>query len=150
MSTDVVVEFVGDVAIDRKQTAEREYEIARGRVEQARRDLAAAQVALVQARAERREARAEYEEQVRARRKPRQTNIVRRILAEIAANPMDRKSIVDKTGLDATTVSSTLTRLRRAGFVHRDGTDYAGKWTATPAGVAFRDSDAPFPKEHRG
>jgi predicted transcriptional regulator len=149
MSTNLVVEMVGSGSLDRKISAEREYEVARSRVDQARQELAVAQNALVVARAERRDARNAYEEDARARRKPRQTNIVRRILSQIAESSATRKEIVDETGLDPTTVSSTLTRLRHAGFVERDGSDFAGKWKTTTEGMSFLNSDAPFPKEYR-
>lgn len=150
MSTDLVSEMVGEGMLAEKQAAERRYEFARGRVEQVRAELAKAQADLIAARQERKTAREQYEDDVRARRKPRQRNIVRRIISSVVANPGTRAEIVERTGLDATTVSSTLTRLRRAGFVHRDGTDYAGKWVASPSGLEFMDGDAPFPKEHRG
>lgn len=150
MTTNLVTEMVGEGMLAAKQAAEREYDQARGRVEQAKRELAAAQVALTSARASRQQARIEYEDEVRSRRKPRQTNIVRRILDVIQpGNPATRAEIVERTSLDATTVSSTLTRLRRAGFVQREG-DFAGRWVASEAGTIWAASNAPFPKEHRG
>ena len=151
MTTNLVTEMVGEGMLAAKQTAEREYEIARGRVEQAKRDLASAQAVLGQARASRQAARIQYEDEVRANRKPRQTNIVRRILDVIQpGNGATRAEIVRRTQLDATTVSSTLTRLRRAGFVTRDGDDFAGLWVATQNGIMWAASNAAFPKEHRG
>lgn len=150
MTTNLVTEMVGEGMLAQKQAAEREYEQARGRVEQAKRELAAAQVALSAARSARQQARIEYEDEVRSRRRPRQTNIVRRILDVIQpGNPATRAEIVERTSLDATTVSSTLTRLRRAGFVEREG-DFAGRWVASQDGVIWAASNAAFPKEHRG
>ena len=150
MTTNLVTEMVGEGMLANKQSAEREYEQARGRVERAKRDLAEAQVALVAARSARQRARIEYEDEVRSRRKPRQTNIVRRILDVIQpGNPATRAEIVERTGLDPTTVSSTLTRLRRAGFVEREG-DFTGRWVASQDGITWAASNIAFPKEHRG
>jgi DNA-binding transcriptional ArsR family regulator len=150
MTTNLVTEMVGEGMLATKHAAERHYESVREDVEHARKNLADAQAALVEARATRKAARDKYEDEIRARRKPRQKNIVRRILNEVHGEERSRMEIVEATGLDATTVSSTLTRLRRAGFVNRAGDDYHGKWIATLDGIAFSAGDLPFPKEHRG
>jgi DNA-binding IclR family transcriptional regulator len=130
-------------AFEGKQEAERLYIVAQQRVEQAKRDLEIAKADLRQARANRKAARDEYDDEQRARRKPRQTNI----LAVLDGNTeQPRQVIIAETGLDATTVSSTLTRLRKAGFVVRDGDGFTGLWRITGEGSAFINSDAPFPK----
>ena len=147
MSTDILSEMVESGAFEGKQEAERLYIVAQQRVEQAKRDLEIAKVDVRQARANRKAARDEYNDEQRARRKPRQTNIVRRILAVLDGNTeQPRQVIIAETGLDATTVSSTLTRLRKAGFVVRDGDGFTGLWRITGEGSAFINSDAPFPK----
>lgn len=147
MSTDILSEMVESGAFEGKQEAERLYIVAQQRVEQAKRDLEIAKADLRQARANRKAARDEYDDEQRARRKPRQTNIVRRILAVLDGNTeQPRQVIIAETGLDATTVSSTLTRLRKAGFVVRDGDGFTGMWRITGEGAAFMNSDAPFPK----
>ena len=147
MSTDILSEMVESGAFEGKQEAERLYIVAQQRVEQAKRDLEIAKVDVRQARANRKAARDEYNDEQRARRKPRQTNIVRRILAVLDGNTeQPRQVIIAETGLDATTVSSTLTRLRKAGFVVRDGDGFTGLWRITGKGSAFINSDAPFPK----
>lgn len=129
-----------------KQAAEREVEIAREDVELAIAALAGARKSLTHARAERAASRQDYEASVRMGRKPRQTNIVRRILDDIARGPATRKQLIDSTGLSAATVSTTLTRLRKAEFVTRTGEGFTGKWEITQTGTEFAASDAPMPK----
>ena len=147
MGTNILREMVESGAFDSKQEADRMYVLAQQKVEQAKHDLEIAKSDLRDARAKRKEARDHYEEEQRSRRKPRQTNIVRRILAVLDGNTeQPRQVIIAETGLDATTVSSTLTRLRKAGFVVRDGDGFTGLWRITDEGSAFINSDAPFPK----
>jgi predicted transcriptional regulator len=147
MSTDILSEMVEHGAFESKQEAERLYIVAQQKVEQSKSDLEIAKADLGQARANRKAARDEYDDEQRARRKPRQKNIVRRILVVLDGNKeQPRQVIIAETGLDATTVSSTLTRLRKAGFVVRDGDGFTGLWRITDKGSAFINSDAPFPK----
>jgi predicted transcriptional regulator len=132
--------------LEAKQQAERDYEKARADVDRASSALDAARATLSEARNARTEARREWDEMMRSSRKPRQKNIVRRILAEVS-EPKNRRQIIDATELDPTTVSTTLTRLRKAGFVSRVGDGFTGNWTITPEGRAFMESDAPMPKQ---
>jgi predicted transcriptional regulator len=147
MSTDILSEMVETGAFEGKQEAERQYILAVQKVEQIKRDLETAKHELREARASRKAARDDYDDEQRRMRKPRQTNIVRRILTALNGNvAYTRQQIIAETRLDATTVSSTLTRLRKAGFVTRNGDGFTGLWQITSEGSAFITSDAPFPK----
>ena len=146
MSTDILSEMVESGALGHKQETERLFIIWQQRVVEAQENLEQAKRQLAEARAERKQARIQYEQEQRSRRKPRQTNIVRRILDDLNDGPKPRQEIIASTGLDATTVSSTLTRLRKASFVARLGDNFAGLWTLTEAGRDFAKSDKPFPK----
>lgn len=143
---ELVRTLVNEGPLVAKQEAEREYEVARMDVERAVLALANARHAFGLARTARTEARKEYESTVKAHRKPRQTNIVRRILEDIKRGPATRKQIIESTALDPTTVSTTLTRLKKAGFVSRTGDGFTGKWEITQDGTRFSDSDASMPK----
>lgn len=147
-TTDVVTAFVQETdALSAKQTAERRYEEARAAVLRAQDDLATARTALREARAERAQARQSFEDAMRTQRKPRQRNVVRRILETMvnAGNGLTRRQIIEISGLDATSVSTTLTRCKRAGFVVRDG-EFTGLWVLTGAGSDWLHSEAPMPK----
>lgn len=146
MSTDILSEMVESGALGHKQETERLFLVWQQRVAEAQETLDNAKRQLAEARAERKQARIQYEEEQRSRRKPRQTNIVRRILDDLSGGAKPRQDIITDTGLDATTVSSTLTRLRKAGFVARIGDGFTGQWSVTEAGRAFAKSDKPFPK----
>ena len=146
MSTDILSEMVESGALGHKQETERLFLLWQQRVAEAQETLDNAKRQLAAARTERKQARVQYEQEQRSRRKPRQTNIVRRILDDLNDGPKQRQDIIASTGLDATTVSSTLTRLRKASFVARLGDNFAGLWTLTEAGRDFAKSDKPFPK----
>lgn len=143
---ELVRTLVNEGPLAAKQEAERDYEVARMDVERAVIALSNARHAFALARSARVEARKEYEASVKEQRKPRQTNIVRRILSDVERGPATRKQIIESTALDPTTVSTTLTRLKKAGFVSRSGDGFTGKWEITPAGSEFAESDAPMPK----
>jgi len=146
----LVESLVGDATglLDRKQEAERVYEQARAEVERAQITLSRARADMNEARTLRAEARKEWHETVRASRKPRQKNIVRRVLASLKGydTGATRKEIIQLTGIDPTSVSTTLTRCKKAGFVVRDGEDFSGLWVITKAGWEWLDSDAPMPQ----
>lgn len=147
MTTDAISSFM-DVQrpLDEKQDAERKYEEARAAVVDAQKALADARAAVKEARTERSLARARYEDAQRAKRKPRQQNVVRRVLAAVESSPATRKQIIERSGLDATSVSTTLTRCKRVGFVNRDGDDFVGLWAITDAGREWKNSDRRMPE----
>lgn len=149
-TTDVVTAFVQETdALSAKQAAERKYEEARGALIRAQDDLDAARTMLREARGERAHARNNFEEAMRTQRKPRQRNVVRRILDVLqdAGTGLTRRQIIEMSGLDATSVSTTLTRCKRAGFVSRDGENFTGMWVITEAGDEWRRGETPMPKQ---
>jgi DNA-binding IclR family transcriptional regulator len=143
-----VEEFIAVDSLSAKQAAERNYDEARDAVSRALLSVDAARTALKEARAEKVRARQEYDDAIKENRKPRQKNVVRRVLDSLSHERagLTRKSVIEKSGLDATSVSTTLTRCKRAGFVSRDGDDFVGLWVLTDAGAAWLDSEEPMPK----
>lgn len=148
MEITAVQSFVAGDALTDKQAAERRYDEARAAVTAAQLALADARTAVRDARAEKVKARLRYEDSIRADRKPRQKNVVRRVLESLKGydNGRTRRDIISGTGLDATSVSTTLTRCKRVGFVARSGDEFAGLWVITDAGWAWLESDEPMPK----
>lgn len=146
----LVESLVGDSTglLERKQDAERAYEQARADVERAQLALSRARADMVEARTLRAEARKEWDETMRATRKPRQKNIVRRILSSLEGydNGRTRNEIIKATEIDATSVSTTLTRCKKAGFVSRDDVGFAGLWVITAEGLRWLNSEEPMPQ----
>jgi len=147
MTTDTVRTFITTGALGYKQDAERRYEECRQAVADAEQALTTAREDVREARAERQKAREQYDAFVKANRKPRQTNVVRRVLQRLEAGNtgMTRQQIIRETELEAASVSTTLTRCKRAGFVKRDGEDFAGLWILTEAGRDWLHSNLPMP-----
>jgi len=148
VTTEAITEFMNVDYLGYKQDAERRYENARKSLAEAQDALDAARAEVRDARKERGEARSKYAEHIKASRKPRQKDVVRRVLKALWDKPegITRQDIIKMSELEAASVSTTLTRCKRAGFVTRDGDDFVGLWNITDSGRDWLHSNKPMPK----